>query len=652
MPHTPSPTNVAALLDAGGPFAHQIAGFAPRPPQQAMAAAVAEALAATRHLVVEAGTGIGKTYAYLVPALLSGRRVIVSTGTRHLQDQLYDRDLPLVRRALGVTVQTALLKGRRNYLCQYRLAQTALEGRWPSRDQAAAFARIQAWAGRTRHGDITELGTVAEDAPVWAQVTSTADNCLGQDCPQLATCHLVKARRRAFDADLLVINHHLLFAGLVLEQDGVGELLPAVDAFILDEAHQVPAVASQYFGLSLSSRQLLELARDARLEQVRDAPDFAPLANRARALEWAVAELRLALGERDRRAAWQPVAAETRVADAGTGLVRTLAELQEALQLAAPRGKGLEHCGRRGAELAGRLTQLLQPAATDQVQWLETRGRGFSLNLTPLEVASSFQQCLERHPATWVFTSATLAVGDSFSHFTTSLGLHPVTTRRLDSPFDFARQALLYLPPGLPEPSVPGYTRALMEAVLPVLTASRARAFLLFTSFRALNEAATLLTGRLEYPLLIQGSLAKRELLAQFRSLGNAVLLGTASFWEGVDVRGEALSCVVIDKLPFAAPDDPVLQGRITALRRRGGDPFLDYQVPQAVLALKQGVGRLIRDVGDRGVLVLGDPRLLSRGYGRVFLDSLPPLPRTRDLTEVQRFFAAPTIPLNVDTVP
>ncbi|MFO1428820.1 MAG: ATP-dependent DNA helicase [Candidatus Competibacteraceae bacterium] len=608
-----------------------------------MARAVQAALSQHQLLLVEAGTGTGKTCAYLVPALLSGRKVIISTGTRNLQDQLYYNDLPLVRTALNLTtVKTALLKGRSNYLCRHRLALTEESGRWPDRRQVAEFARIRDWAGRTRHGDIAEVSEVPEDSPLWSQVTSTADNCLGQDCPEWQSCHLLKARRNAYEADVVVINHYLLFADLVLKEEGFGELLPGADAFILDEAHQLPEVAGHFFGFSLSSRQLDELARDTLVEQRRDAPDFPALAERIYALGKATADLRLALGQESRRAAWQKVATLPTLVSARKVLEQTLAELQQHLQAAAARGKGLENCWRRSLELSARLTRLTESTVTEAIPWFETYSRSFSLNLTPLDVAPHFRACLQKYPGSWILTSATLAVGDSFAHFSTRLGLDNPLTLRLDSPFDFARHALLYHPSGLPEPASPHYTVAMIEGVVPVLTASRGRAFLLFTSFRALREAAALLENRLEYPLLVQGNLPRHELLARFRQLGNAILLGTTSFWEGVDVRGEALSCVVIDKLPFASPGDPVLEGRIAALRQQGKDPFLEYQLPHAVIMLKQGVGRLIRDVHDRGVLVLCDPRLLSRSYGRVFLDSLPPMRRTRRLEEVQAFFAVP----------
>ena len=634
--------DIARLLGADGPLTRWLPGFAPRLAQQRMAAAVETILSGGGTLVVEAGTGTGKTYAYLVPALLAGRRVMISTGTRHLQDQLYHRDLPLLRQALQIPVKTALLKGRSNYLCHYRLEATEREGRLATREQVAALQRIRDWATRTRSGDIAEVGDVPEDASIWPRVTSTVDNCLGQECPRLQDCFLARARREAQAADLLVINHHLFCADMAIRETGFAEILPGAEAIIFDEAHQLPEVASYFFGRSLSGRQLLELARDTRVEQLRDAADFGDLRVRAAALEPAVLALREALGLGDRRALWREVATGPALRAAVTMVATALEQLRTALQEAAVRGKGLEHCLQRCEDLAQRLELLSEPAEDEvRVRWFETQGRSFVLSATPLDIAPVFQERMNALPGSWIFTSATLAVEQGFTHFAARLGLLDYTALRLDSPFDFARNALLYHPPELPDPATPQYTGALVEALLPVLEASRGRAFLLFTSHRALQEAARLLAGRLRYPLLVQGERAKVALLAQFRALGNAVLLGTASFWEGVDVRGEALSCVVIDRLPFAAPGDPVVQARIEALRQRGENPFLSYQVPQAVIALKQGAGRLIRDSGDRGVLVLADPRLLSRFYGRLFLDSLPPMPRTRRLDRVRAFFAS-----------
>ncbi len=635
--------DVAALLGAEGPLARLIEGFAPRHAQQAMACAVARALAEQATVIVEAGTGIGKTYAYLMPALLSGARVIVSTGTRNLQEQLFFKDLPVVRKALGIPVRVSMLKGRGNYLCLHRLDQLAQGGRLPQREQVAEFQRIRSWAGRTRYGDVAEVQGIAENSPIWPRVTSTVDNCLGQECAFLQDCHVVKARRRAQEADVVVINHHVFFAAMALKQEAYGELLPEADAFIMDEAHQLPELAGQFFGISLSSRQLLELAKDTLAEHLREAADDGVLRECAQRLQQRTAAMRLALGQALRRAVWVEVADLATVAEAVASLTEALAELHAGLQDAAARGRGLKHCCKRSEDMLQRWQALTAAQARDNVYWFETRQRGFTLSATPLDIAPTFRACMATQQSAWVFTSATLAVKDSFWHFATQLGLREPRTLRLESPFDFARNALLYHPEGMPDPASSNYIQALVEVVVPLLQVSLGRAFILFTSHQALQRVATALTGRVAYPLLVQGSLPKGELLARFRHLGNAVLLGTSSFWEGVDVRGEALSCVIIAKFPFASPGDPVLQARIDALRRRGGDPFLEYQLPQAVIALKQGVGRLIRDVRDRGVLVLCDPRLLSKSYGRVFLDSLPPMTRTRRIERVERFFALST---------
>ncbi|HEY8555632.1 MAG TPA: ATP-dependent DNA helicase [Burkholderiales bacterium] len=626
-------------LGPHGPLARTIPGFVPRPAQQEMAQAVEAALAERQTLVAESGTGTGKTFAYLVPAMLSGRRVLISTGTRNLQDQLYRRDLPLVRAALERPVQTALLKGRANYACRYRLDRTLAEGRFGARESAAQLQRVAAWVQRTRTGDLAEIGDLPEESELRPLVTSTADNCLGGDCPYYAECFVNRARREAAQAELVVVNHHLFFADIGVREEGFAQLLPSADAVIFDEAHQLPEIAADFFGATLSSQQLRGLCRDVVAEDVKEASGLAALRRAAETTERAVLEARLALGP-VARTPWAERAGEARVAEAFATLHAQLRGLAEILEVAAGRGPGLASCARRAAALEERLAAITSGDDLHQVAWVDTTERGFVLHLTPLDVAPAFRERLAAlGTKAWVYTSATLAVGEDFGYFTRRLGLEHALTARWASPFDYAQRALLYVPPALPTPGGSAHTRAVVEAALPVLRASGGRAFLLFTSHRALRLAAELLAKRVDYPLFVQGTMSRARLLEAFVAAGNGVLLGAGSFWEGVDVPGPALSCVIIDKLPFAAPDDPVLKARALACEAAGGNPFVDLQVPEAVIALKQGAGRLIRSFDDSGVLVLCDPRLYERGYGRLFLESLPPMPVTRDITDVERFF-------------
>jgi ATP-dependent DNA helicase DinG len=630
---------------ADGPLAARIAGFKPRAQQLEMAAAIEQAIAADGVLVAEAGTGTGKTFAYLVPALLSGGKVIVSTGTKTLQDQLFDRDLPAVREALASGASAALLKGRSNYVCLYRLGRARQDARLETREQTVQLARIEQFARTSTTGDRADLAEVPEDASVWAHATSTRENCLGQECPDYRDCFVMRARRNALAADIVVVNHHLFFADVVLRDEGVAELLPACNTLIFDEAHQLPETARMFFGETVSSAQLVELARDLRLE-LRAAggasPELDALASR---LEKAARDLRLAFGEAGARLAWSQALNLPGFSDSFAKVVEALRAVREPLASQSARSEGLDSCERR-AGAAFTLALRLQEEEANAVRWVEVFGQAVQLHLTPLSPAELFSKQMSDHPRAWIFTSATLAVGEDFGHFTRELGVPGAQTRRWASPFDFARQALLYLPRGLPaDPNAPGFTEAVVEAALPVLAASGGRAFLLFTTLRALRKAHELLRGRIDFPLLVQGTGSRSELLERFRRLGNAVLLGSQSFWEGVDVRGEALSVVVIDKLPFAPPDDPVLAARIDGLKAREGNPFIELQLPQAVLQLKQGAGRLIRDETDRGVLMLCDPRLISKAYGRGILRSLPPMKPTRELAEVERFFSAPARP-------
>ncbi|HJW47722.1 MAG TPA: ATP-dependent DNA helicase [Lysobacter sp.] len=654
-----------ATLSEGGDLARNIDAFAPRTAQQDLSAAIADAFETRGTLIAEAGTGTGKTFAYLVPALLSGLKTIISTGTRALQDQLYHRDLPRVRDALGRGLKTALLKGRANYLCLYRLNQAKGEPKFSSREQIAQFQRIVAWSGRTRMGDLAEVEALPEDSPLLPMVTSTADNCLGSECPFFADCFVVQARQRAQAADLVVVNHHLLLADLALKQEGFGEILPGAQAFVVDEAHQLPDLAAQFFGEALSARPLVELARDALAECKDVAGSLAAIQGPARELEQAVRALRAAMDELPVRGTRRRAGELQTSEDAFDVLEAALQRLHESLAPLQETSPGFDSCAARAQDFVARLQRWRSDARTRSedfedaqaeddemlrdrqsrqqddggVHWYELTARGFRLSRTPLDVAGPLAQHRERSHAAWVFTSATLAVGGRFNHYADKLGLVDPQTLLAPSPFDWPKQALCYLPTGLPDPIVRHYNESLVDKLRPVLEASGGRAFVLFASHRALREAAELLRDG-PWPLFVQGEAPRPVLLERFRASGNGVLLGAASFREGVDVAGEALSVVIIDKLPFAAPDDPVFEARLEAIRRAGGNPFRDEQLPQAVIALKQGAGRLIRSESDRGVLVLCDPRLMSKTYGKVFLDSLPPLPKTRKLDDVAAFFA------------
>ena len=631
----------ANLLDADGPFTDTLSGFAPRDAQIKMAEAVEETLAGGRSLVVEAGTGIGKTLAYLVPALRNGERVIISTGTKTLQDQLFFRDLPLVVEALGISVRAALLKGRANYLCLHRMVIARTEGRLPSRDAVTELESVVDWSARTTDGDLSISGVISEDSGLLPLVTSTTDNCLGSECPQFDDCFVARARREAQDADVVVVNHHLLFADMAIKQSGFGEVLPGASAFIVDEAHQAPETATRFFSVSISAKQVNDLCRDflAESAQVSGAMGILrePLADCLQKLR----EIQLVISERmPERGSWNELVNDEPVRGALQELDQAVVSLAAAVEKLAGSARGMDGCIERLNELQSRLDRFDSHQTGEDVRWFEKRGRGFALHITPLEVSTAFSSFREMSDASWVFTSATLSVGGDFTHFTSQMGLEEAATLQLDSPFDYPNNALLWLPGDLPEPREAEFVPALLDRVVPLLEASNGRAFLLFTSHRSLRRAAELLADRVSFPLFVQGEQPRSLLLEQFRESGEGVLLGSSSFWEGVDVMGDALSLVVIDKLPFAAPDDPVMEARSDALRRSGGNPFTQLYLPQAVISLKQGAGRLIRDVNDRGVLVICDPRIQTKSYGGVFRESLPPMRNAENQSEVENFLS------------
>jgi ATP-dependent DNA helicase DinG len=630
--------NGQGLLSEGGPLAAEIDNFQVRPQQQEMADAVALAIQKNATVIIEAGTGVGKTFAYLAPALASGGRIIISTGSKTLQDQLFLKDLPLVKKALKSSSKIALLKGRANYLCLHRLQRSQFDAQFTDRRSIAHLQRIADWVSVTRVGDISGLNSVPHDAEVWPFVTSTADNCLGKDCEDYDDCYVALARKKAQEADVVVVNHHLFFADLALKEEGFGELLPSANAVILDEAHQLPEIASTFFSDVLSSRQILELSRDILAESLASATDMPTLRDGLRKLDKCIADLRLAMDKPGLREPWYKISSKPAIKKEIKHLDEILIELLEIMEHAAKRSKELDSCFERLAVIKIRLDQLQHPKE-NTVQWYETFTHSFSLISTPLDIAEPFKKQLETWQCAWILTSATLAVQQSFAHFTQRIGMEQPVELLLDSPFDYWHHGLLYAPPNMPEPQEYDFIESVVDVAVPVIKAAGGRTFMLFTSYRALNEAAELLEDEIDYPMLVQGESSQADMIERFRELGNAVLLGTSSFWEGVDVRGAALSCVIIDKLPFASPGDPVLEARIKAIREGGGNPFGEYQLPQAVIALKQGVGRLIRDDHDKGVVMICDPRLRTKPYGRTFLGSLPRVPRTTKQADVERFF-------------
>jgi ATP-dependent DNA helicase DinG len=655
----PVPTAHDADIDrffhASGPLSLDVGGYCPRESQTEMAKAIAQAIAGQKTLIAEAGTGTGKTFAYLVPALLWGGKVIVSTGTKNLQDQLYLRDIPTVRKALNAPVSVALLKGRANYVCHFHLERTLQNGRLTSRDDVGHLREISRFMKTTTTGDKSELSKVPETALIWNLVTSTRDTCLGGECQHYQDCFVMKARKEAQQADVVVVNHHLFFADVALKDTGVAELLPSANTIIFDEAHQLPNTATLFFGETISTSQVLELCRDVLAEGLSHARDGAEWAKVVVPVERAARDLRLAFPQDVVRLAVAQIASSSAFFPALEKLKEELHGMIVVLEAQAERAETIEQCRTRAHEITTRLAAWnakhkdgVEPidGEAERVLWVEAFSSSLQLHRTPLSIAPIFSKQREGAPRAWIFTSATLAVKNDFKHYAAQMGLGDETARSWPSPFDYERQGLLYVPGNLPQPNSLDYTDAVIDAALPVIEAAGGRAFLLCTTLRAVNRAAERLREEfknrgLSFPLMVQGEASRTELLDRFRAAGNAVLIGSQSFWEGVDVRGEALSLVVIDKLPFSPPDDPVLAARIAAIERKGLNGFMHHQLPEAILNLKQGAGRLIRDETDRGVLMLCDPRLISKPYGRRIWQSLPPFKRTRELQAVQEFFAA-----------
>jgi ATP-dependent DNA helicase DinG len=716
---TPDHSAVTASIEAafadGGPLQRGLPGYKPRRQQVELACRIGESIADRGTLVAEAGTGTGKTFAYLVPALLHGGKVLISTGTKTLQDQLFGRDLPSLRAALGLPITVALLKGRANYVCHHHLEMTLHDSRLASRTEAAQLRKIEVFAKQTKRGDKADLADVPENAEIWNRVTSTRDNCLGSECGFYRDCFVTQARKDALEADVVVVNHALFLADLALRDEGISDLLPAADTVVFDEAHQLPAAATRFLGDSVSSHQLLDYARDgtvAGLSHARESADWVAL---GQAVEQAARILRLACASVEKmpgqRCAIDALPNRAEFGGAVQGVVDAVHKLGRVSAAVAVRHPDLEAIGRRGPELIARLarwlaggvpTAMTNPDADDAthdaeggealaanvqaaaqsallmdhppaapaaesawpdtpaaphvavpefdpddewVRWVEVGANFMRLHAAPLSVAKLFSQH-RRTGQAWIMTSATLSVHGDFSHFTRQLGLYDAQTGCWESPFDYPSQSLLYVPHGVPEPQNPAFLDGFVDALLPLLEASQGSALILCTTLRAVDRIAARLQETFEHrgwdwPLFRQGERSRRELLDRFRSSPHAVLVGSASFWEGIDVPGDALTLVAIDKLPFAPPDDPVIDARIKASKSRGGNPFFEYQLPEAAIALKQGAGRLIRTERDWGVLMVGDRRLVEKPYGKRLWRGLPPFRRTRSEDDAVGFFAA-----------
>ncbi|EKO3779181.1 ATP-dependent DNA helicase [Vibrio metschnikovii] len=631
---------IAKTFSQHGALGKAIPGFQGRQAQVDMALAVAKAIENQSQLVVEAGTGTGKTFAYLVPALLSGKKVIISTGSKNLQEQLFHRDLPLMVEALGFFGQVALLKGRANYLCLDRLSRQMVESHHAQSDPTllTQLVKVRSWSSSTKSGDLGECDELAEDSMIIPTITSTNDNCLGKECLSYQDCFVSKARRKAMEADIVVVNHHLFLADLAIKETGFGELIPDAEVFIFDEAHQLPDIASQYFGQSVSSRQIQDLAKDIEIGYRTEAKDMRQLQKVGDKLQQTAMDLRVLLGDSGFRGNWREALSVASIAQQVERLQESLTFAIDVLKLALGRSQLLDTAFERANTLKARIVRVCDVSITGYSYWFDTTPRHFSLHITPLSIADKFQEQINLKSGAWIFTSATLAVNEDFAHFTHRLGLKPSEQFSLPSPFDYLQQAKLCVPRYLPEPNSAGLADKLVEMLAPVIEQNQGRCFFLCTSHTMMRELGERFREHLSLPVLLQGETSKQKTLAQFMELGNALLVATGAFWEGIDVRGDTLSCVIIDKLPFTSPDDPLLKARIEDCRLRGGDPFAQVQLPDAVITLKQGVGRLIRDQKDKGVLIICDNRLVTRDYGGVFLASLPPIPRTRDLAVVKDF--------------
>ena len=626
-----------------GDLSKNIDGYRVRQEQIDISILIDEAITHKKKLIVEAGTGIGKTFAYLVPAFLSGGKIIISTATKNLQDQLFTKDIPMIRDALKVPVSLAMLKGRSNYLCHLRLENAMIEGAFMTKEDVTHLHLVNQHAKHSVDGDRAELDTIPESSSIWPQVTSTKENCLGQDCSFYKECFVMSARKKALAADVTIVNHHLFFADLNMKEEGISELLPKATTVIFDEAHQIPDIASIFFGKNISNSKISEIVQDGfqiYLKHMKDVSDFEPILND---LEKANKDFRLVFPRESNRYPYQKIFSFSRFESSYLELVEKLKKIIELLALHKDRDSEIEKYFDNANEILKSFDDWLEDKDNNSIKWIEVYSQSLQLNNTPLSIADMFARHINNESTSWVFTSATLAVKNNFDHFKNQLGLIDADSVSKESPFNYAEKALLFVPKTMPDANHENFNFAVVNQIYPFIKASKGRAFILCTTLKSMREIFTLLqdkieTDQLDYPIYLQGDGSRNHLLNKFREHGHAILIGSLSFWEGVDVKGDALSLVVIDKLPFFSPEDPVLAARIDKINQSGKNAFMEYQLPNAVITLKQGAGRLIRDEFDKGVLVICDTRIIDKSYGKRMWQSLPPFARTRDDLEVIQF--------------
>ena len=635
--------SVNNFFNYNGPLSNIIEGYQLRPSQVEMANMVDSALLKQESLIIEAGTGTGKTFAYLAPALMKGGKVIISTATKNLQDQLFNKDIPKIREALNIPVKVNLLKGRSNYLCQLRLEETARQDQFVNEEDGVHFEKIKKFNDHSKTGEISEVQGVPELASVWPMVTSTADHCLGQSCDFAKSCFFLKARKEALSAEIVIVNHHLFFADFVLKDEEVSEILPKANTIIFDEAHQLPDIASIFFGNNLSTNEILKLVQDIQALFEKIGKSKKKLATHSLQIIENINTLRALFPGQIHRLTYEKIQNFEDFTSFFQSINNILLKFDKFFSLIDDQSPEQKKIYERYSKVCEKLSPWLTKKNNNYVYWLDIFSKSIQLNMTPFSIAESFDKFKAENKMSWIYTSATLAVNESFNFFQSMMGLNQAKAKKLDSPFDFKNNACLYVPNNMPEPNSVLFTLSLIKKIYPLIQAAKGRTFILSTSLKAMSEISALLKNEFDerninLPILTQGEDSKKILIDRFKSYGNAILIGSMSFWEGIDVRGSSLSLVIIDKLPFQSPGDPVFESKINRIKMQGENPFMTFQLPKAIITLKQGAGRLIRDEKDKGVLMICDPRIIDKPYGKRIWKSLPAFKRTREEIDVTSF--------------